>query len=421
MNDVLQSELPRYDYVSPGLAIIRPDAAFPEMVVGDTQVVRWPWLRRWVEHSWYTDRRNPDVGFASRDEVAILYNAARMVRGRPCLEIGSWRGWSTVHLALGSGTLDVVDPILADPRFSESVRQSCAAAGVLDAVTLYAGRSPTAVDELARTSGKKWALIFIDGDHEGEAPLLDAEAAMRHAADTAMVFFHDLVSPYVAAGLDAARNAGWRTMIYQTMQIVGVAWRGNIEPPEHTPDPNVFWTLPAHLANYPVSKWKRPTIRADGGWWPGMTIVDQRNAAMMRAQTAENATSTLLVEAAALRHEVELRDAQIADLRAQVAAQHVEVVIQNLIGRRVLLGLLRRSADRRFKTVRSYAAAARIDHLLSDSGLHQFLRSRVLCGLALRSRPVREATVKRILVNRRGPIYVEPRPDSQACEILTHG
>jgi hypothetical protein len=324
-----------------------------------------------------------------------------MVRGRPCLEIGSWRGWSTVHLALGSGTLDVVDPILADPRFSESLRQSCAAAGVLDAVTLYAGCSPTAVDELARTSGKKWALIFIDGDHEGEAPLLDAEAAMRHAADTAMVFFHDLVSPYVAAGLDATRNAGWRTMIYQTTQIVGVAWRGNIEPPEHTPDPNVFWTLPAHLADYDVSKWKRPTIRADGGWWPGMTVVDRRDAAMMRAQAAEDAKSMLLVEATALRHELAHRDTQIADLKAQLAGRQAEVVIQNfacfIIGRRVLLGLLRRSAHRRFEAVRNYAAASRIDHLLSDRILHQLLRRRVLFGLALRSRLAREASVKCIL------------------------
>jgi glycosyltransferase involved in cell wall biosynthesis/predicted O-methyltransferase YrrM len=325
MDADLGSELPRYDYVSPGLTIVRPDAAFPEMIVGDTQVQRWRWLRRWVEHNWYTDRRNPKVGFASRDEAAILYNAARLVRGKPCLEIGTWRGWSAVHLALGSGMLDVVDPIMADPEFADSVRRSCDAAGVLDAIIFHTGFSPAAVDALGSGSGKKWSLIFVDGDHEGDAPRLDAEAAMRHAADTAMVLFHDLASPHVAAGLDTMRNAGWRTMVYQTMQIMGVAWRGSIEPPTHTPDPNVFWTLPRHLAGYHVSEWKRPTIRADGSWWAGMTIADRRDSAMMRAQSAEDDATACLADADVMRRDIAQRDARIAGLGEQIAARQAEV------------------------------------------------------------------------------------------------
>jgi len=131
MDHLVASGLSACDYVSPGLAIVRPDAAFPEMEAGDTRVPRWHWLRRWVEHNWYTDRRNPDAGFVSRDEVAILYNAALLVRGEPCLEIGCWRGWSTVHIALGSGRLDVIDPILANPDVANGIRQSCTIAGVL--------------------------------------------------------------------------------------------------------------------------------------------------------------------------------------------------------------------------------------------------------------------------------------------------
>jgi hypothetical protein len=41
MNANSPPDLPPYDYVSPNLAIVRPDAAFPEMIVGDTQVPRW--------------------------------------------------------------------------------------------------------------------------------------------------------------------------------------------------------------------------------------------------------------------------------------------------------------------------------------------------------------------------------------------
>ena len=41
-------------------------------------------------------------------------------------------------------------------------------------------------------------------------------------------------------------------MVYQTMQIMGVAWRGDIQPVEHQPDPQVNWVLPKHLAHHPV-------------------------------------------------------------------------------------------------------------------------------------------------------------------------
>jgi glycosyltransferase involved in cell wall biosynthesis/predicted O-methyltransferase YrrM len=352
--------LPLNDYVSPDLDIIMPDAAFPHMIVGDTSLIRWPWLRRWVEHNWYTDRRNPEVGFASRDEAAILYNSALLFRGKPCLEVGCWRGWSTVHLALGSGSLDVIDPVFADPAFAESVRASCDAAGLTGRVTLHHGFSPGAIDELSQRTGTRWSLIFIDGDHEGDAPRLDAEAAMRNAADTAMVLFHDLASPHVAAGLDAMRNAGWRTMIYQTMQIMGVAWRGNVEPVAHTPDPNVFWTLPRHLAGYEVSFWKRPVLPGGRSWWPGMSTDDRRKAAMLRAQSAEDDRTEASVEreAALLRAQTAEDDRAGASVEREAAllrAQTAEDALAEASVERDAAILRAQSAEDRF-------AAARVEH-----------------------------------------------------------
>ncbi len=319
----LPLELPANDYVSPGLKIVIPDAAFPNMIVGDTSVPKWPWLRRWVEHNWYTDRRNPNAGFISRDEAAILYNSALLVPDKPCLEIGCWRGWSAVHLALGTNSLDIIDPVFSKPDFAESIRASCRAANVIDKVTFHEGYSPGAIDALAQESGKRWSLIFIDGEHEGDGPRRDAEAAMRHADETALVLFHDLASPYVAAGLDAMRNAGWQTMIYQTMQIMGVAWRGNIEPVEHIPDPRVFWTLPQHLSGYHVCGWKRPKLPVTGAWWPNMTLEDRRRAAMMRAQAAEDdRTSSLLERDAAFAG----REAALLERNAMLAERDAALV-----------------------------------------------------------------------------------------------
>jgi glycosyltransferase involved in cell wall biosynthesis/predicted O-methyltransferase YrrM len=249
--------LPVGDYVSPGLAIVQPDAAFPNMEVGDPDTCPWEHLRRDVPHNWYVDRRQPIVGFLSRDEAHILYNTALQFQGKRALEIGCWLGWSACHLALAGVELDVVDPLLARSDFYQSVSDSLEAAGVRRAVNLVAGYSPQAVEALAtqqrQWSLSQWSLIFIDGDHEAPGPLQDAIVCERLAAPDALIVFHDLASPDVAQGLDYLRQRGWHTQVYQTMQIMGVAWRGNVQPIAHQPDPKVKWQLPQHLQNYTVS------------------------------------------------------------------------------------------------------------------------------------------------------------------------
>ena len=102
-------------------------------------------------------------------------------------------------------------------------------------------------------AGARWSFAFIDGDHDGEAPTRDALGCEPYLETTAMVVFHDLVSPHVAAGLRALAAKGWNVMAYQTAQMMGVAWRGAIAPVAHKPDPTQHWDVPAHLAGIPIS------------------------------------------------------------------------------------------------------------------------------------------------------------------------
>jgi predicted O-methyltransferase YrrM len=271
--------LPAGDYVSPGLKVILPDAYFPNMIVGDTQTCSWPYLRREIKHNWYVDRRANSVGFLSRDEAHILYNTALQFKGKKALEIGCWLGWSACHLALAGVELDVVDPLLEreDIRQSviDSIQGALNASGVQTSVTLVPGYSPQRVEELANQFNRKWSLIFIDGEHEDEGPLNDAIACEKLAEEDAIILFHDLTAPDVAKGLDYLKQRGWQTVVYQTMQIMGAAWRGNVEPVKHQPDPNISWQLPAHLQDYSVSgisvskelpKQKLPTLQQRN--WP---------------------------------------------------------------------------------------------------------------------------------------------------------
>ena len=251
--DGSQIALPDKDYVSEGLVRVMPDDAFPNMTLGNVDDCTWDYLRKEIPHNWYVDKRYPVVGFLSRDEASILHNLALPFADKNALEIGVWRGWSAAHLALAGVQLDLIDPMLVMDEHRQDVAGVFEKLGVAENVTLYDGYSPDRIHTVAAERGQPWDFVFIDGDHEGDAPMLDAAHAVRYAAENAIFVFHDLVAPAVAAGLDYMRSLGWNTRVFQTMQIMGVAWRGNVEIPHHVPDPNVAWTLPDHLQSYDIS------------------------------------------------------------------------------------------------------------------------------------------------------------------------
>src|SRR5829696_3164094 len=245
--------MPTWDYVSRGLRDPRLKRLFPQMVAGDRSQNAWPYLRSEIPHSWYVDARFPTMGFLSLDEATLLHALALPFAGKPALEIGCWRGWSTAHLLSAGVVLDVVDPILADEGPREEIRAIARGLGAADRAALHGARSPEGIVEAAERRGEPWSFIFIDGDHEAPGPFLDAVAVAPCAADDAMIVFHDLASPHVAAGLDALRDLGWATRVFQTMQIMGVAWRGTAAPVTHHPDGRVSWTIPEHLQAYAFS------------------------------------------------------------------------------------------------------------------------------------------------------------------------
>jgi predicted O-methyltransferase YrrM len=195
------------------------------------------------------------VGLVSWDESVLLYNYARTLQGEDLLEIGCWIGWSTVLLGLGGCRLTVIDPVLSGMPQGETCRAAVRQAGLADSVTLIGGFSPAAVEELT-ARGAAWSACFIDGNHEGDGPLRDAQASVRATRDDCLILFHDMILPNVAEGLTWLKGQGWNVGVHYTCWFLGVAWRGSKQPLEHTPDPGVDWDriirddLP-HLASFP--------------------------------------------------------------------------------------------------------------------------------------------------------------------------
>jgi GT2 family glycosyltransferase/glycosyltransferase involved in cell wall biosynthesis len=312
--------IPTDDFFSKGNPV-GPDLSFSDTISGDMVASPRSHLRREFERNIYSDPRLPVADFLNRDEVLLLHNLATQFRGRPGLEIGSWGGWSTYHLALAGVVVDVIDPIFSEEAHLERVRGALAAAGVLGNVRLFPIANPGGIRELAKISSVKWSFFFINGNRKGAVPAKDAVECLEHAAPDAMIVFHSLIVPEVEQGLQILWQKGWNVLVYQTKQILGVAWRGSVKPVAHQADPSIPWMLPLHLVKYPVS-----------GELPQEQI--QRLSRCLAWFQQED--SRIQSESLALRDSVEsfqseilARDREIETLRMAVSTSYAELKTQN--------------------------------------------------------------------------------------------
>ncbi len=241
---------PRRDYVSPGLIDPGLMRFFPSLQEGDVADLQWPYLRKDAPHIWRRDLRgvrNPYIGVLSLDEASLLHNNALPFRGRRALEIGCHYAWSSAHLVAAGVDLDVIDPALGH---ADQMRDVGASLAPIGPARLWAGFSPSIVPAVRAMQPEPWSFAFIDGYHEGEAPRDDARAVIELLADDALVMFHDLISPHVAAGLAVFADAGWSVGLYNTMQIMGAAWRGKATPAPHVADRDMPAATAEHLKRF---------------------------------------------------------------------------------------------------------------------------------------------------------------------------
>lgn len=147
----------------------------------------------------------------------LSHLAADVPADRAIVEIGSYKGKSTCHLAAGAVAGEgahvwAVDPWdtpgnvtgrfgFADPATREAFERQVEAAGFAERITPLQGFSI----EVARGwDGPPVGLLYIDGDHSERAVREDFYAWRSHLASGAAVVFDDLDTP---------RNPGVRVVV----------------------------------------------------------------------------------------------------------------------------------------------------------------------------------------------------------------
>jgi predicted O-methyltransferase YrrM len=174
-------------------------------------------------------------GWLSDAQGRALHDAAARVTGRGIiLEIGSWKGRSTVWLAHGArragARVHAVDPHVnsrEDPHAQtlEEFTNNIVRAGVADTVEMLVMTSADAASRLE--SGVE--LLFVDGDHSLEGARADAAVWLPRVVAGGTVMFHDVAT----SGYSGPRRV-FQTRICRSPQFQRVRRVGSMGIAERT-------------------------------------------------------------------------------------------------------------------------------------------------------------------------------------------
>ena len=152
-------------------------------------------------------------GWLTDDEGEALYELAKRCSGRGAIvEIGSWKGKSTICLGLGSragagARIFAIDPH-AEYRFGD-FKTNVERAAIADLVTPIGSLSQAAADDFHEPI----ELLFVDGSHEYDLVLEDFEKWVPKVVEGGWVAFHDTTwtaGPRKVVGQAIYRGRGFK-------------------------------------------------------------------------------------------------------------------------------------------------------------------------------------------------------------------
>ncbi|HEY3018471.1 MAG TPA: class I SAM-dependent methyltransferase [Gaiellaceae bacterium] len=157
-------------------------------------------------------------GWLTDEEGEALYELARTCTGRGVIvEIGSWKGKSTVCLGLGTKAGAAVPVYAVDPhadyRFGD-FKTNVERAGIAELVRPVASLSQAAVEEVHEPI----ELLFVDGSHEYELVLEDFEKWVPKVVDGGWVAFHD--TTWTAGPRKVVGSAVYRSRRFKNARFV---------------------------------------------------------------------------------------------------------------------------------------------------------------------------------------------------------
>ena len=243
------------DYVADNLEAPKLDRLFPNMAEFDRSVTTWPWLGATsITPIGPTGAIRSSASSTATRPRSSTANA-RLFAGRAGFEIGAWRGWSTAHLIACGPRLPACRRAAARrPRMAGGVRSGGARRRRRRDDDPRRRRRARRRSYASAKSGARWSFAFIDGDHDGEAPTRDALASPALSrADRDGPVPRSRLAPCRQGPARARASRLEASWPIRPRRWSASAWRGDVAPVAHTPDPTQSWSVPEHLSGIPIA------------------------------------------------------------------------------------------------------------------------------------------------------------------------
>jgi predicted O-methyltransferase YrrM len=147
-----------------------------------------------------------------------------LAQGQTVLELGAWKGRTTVTMAQSAKTVHAVDRFTGDQHTGYAntlgdYLKSILRYGVQDNVVTHIGRFKDIIRVL---KPKSFGLVFCDGEHTAEATELQARWAQDLVTDGGVIAFHDYA---VEEQIPEAKTAGFAVTevvdtLYPSIELV---------------------------------------------------------------------------------------------------------------------------------------------------------------------------------------------------------
>lgn len=180
------------------------------------------------------DPEFPTAVTCTPSEAELLFTLVDKLRPRNPLEIGSYIGWSTAHIAsaLEDVRLQCVEPFFMTDEFLtqtinkqvlERFRQNMLRCSLLEKIDLITKPSPQCLAAKAPDDG--WDFLFLDGWHNHGQPLRDIEGVLPYLSPQAVVALHDAWVPDVRDAMLRLMCDGFSVYSLNTANFLTICFR----------------------------------------------------------------------------------------------------------------------------------------------------------------------------------------------------
>jgi predicted O-methyltransferase YrrM len=181
------------------------------------------------------DPEFPSAITCTPSEAQLLYTLVDKLNPQRPLEIGSYMGWSTAHIALAlkNTRLQCIEPFFETDDFfnqitsgpaQERFRQNMKRCELWDKIILITESSPECLGAYHPQDG--WDFLFLDGWHNHGQPLKDVEEVLPFLSANAVVALHDPWVPDVRDAMLYLMDNGFYVYSLDTANFLTICFRG---------------------------------------------------------------------------------------------------------------------------------------------------------------------------------------------------